>query len=154
MSEYVGNCRTHVLASSHHILRIPFARSSSMHRRTFLTVSAAAVLASGSSRVLAYPSTAPQSRAGDTQASSAGAAARIPRVQDAGTMRGEMLYRKLGATGIEVSVIGLGGSHLGQPSVTEDIPIGSDLTVPRFRSWRPSCRVRPEEIAMCTMGLR
>ena len=34
-----------------------------------------------------------------------------------------MLYRKLGATGVEVSVIGLGGSHLGQPTVTEDMAI-------------------------------
>ena len=31
-----------------------------------------------------------------------------------------MLYRKLGSTGEEVSVIGLGGSHLGQPLVPED----------------------------------
>jgi len=35
-------------------------------------------------------------------------------------MRGEMLYRDLGSTGIQVSVIGLGGSHLGQANVTED----------------------------------
>ncbi|WP_254062256.1 aldo/keto reductase [Acidobacterium sp. S8] len=35
-------------------------------------------------------------------------------------MRGEMLYRDLGSTGVQVSVIGLGGSHLGQASVTED----------------------------------
>jgi predicted aldo/keto reductase-like oxidoreductase len=31
-----------------------------------------------------------------------------------------MLYRDLGSTGVEVSVIGLGGSHLGQPQVTEE----------------------------------
>jgi aryl-alcohol dehydrogenase-like predicted oxidoreductase len=48
------------------------------------------------------------------------AASRIPRVSQPGTMRGEMLYRKLGSTGEEVSVIGLGGSHLGQPLVPED----------------------------------
>jgi aryl-alcohol dehydrogenase-like predicted oxidoreductase len=47
-------------------------------------------------------------------------AARIPRVKQAGVMRGEMLYRELGATGEQVSVIGLGGSHLGQATVKED----------------------------------
>ncbi|MGH9559906.1 MAG: aldo/keto reductase, partial [Terracidiphilus sp.] len=31
-----------------------------------------------------------------------------------------MLYRPLGGTGVEVSVIGLGGSHIGQPQVSED----------------------------------
>ena len=55
-----------------------------------------------------------------TAASSEAAASRIPRVSTAGTMRGEMLYRDLGSTGIQVSVIGLGGSHLGQANVTED----------------------------------
>ena len=92
-----------------------------MYRRTFLTGSAAAVLATGSSGLLAH-SSALQTAGGDTT-SSATAAAKIPRVRDAGTMRGEMLYRKLGATGVEVSVIGLGGSHLGQPTVTEDMAI-------------------------------
>lgn len=47
------------------------------------------------------------------------AAARIPRVTHPGTMRGEMLYRKLGQTGAEVSVIGLGGSHLGESSLSD-----------------------------------
>ena len=45
--------------------------------------------------------------------SSKQAAARIPRVTSAGTMKGEMLYRELGATGVQVSLIGMGGSHLG-----------------------------------------
>ncbi len=35
-------------------------------------------------------------------------------------MRGEMLFRPLGNTGVEVSVIGLGGSHLGQAQVQEN----------------------------------
>jgi aryl-alcohol dehydrogenase-like predicted oxidoreductase len=35
-------------------------------------------------------------------------------------MRGEMLYRDLGSTGVQVSVIGLGGSHLGRAEVSED----------------------------------
>jgi len=45
---------------------------------------------------------------------------RIPRVTNPGSRRGEMLYRDLGATGVQVSVIGLGGSHLGQAQVPED----------------------------------
>jgi aryl-alcohol dehydrogenase-like predicted oxidoreductase len=56
----------------------------------------------------------------ETESSSKSAAGAIPRVTEAGTMRGEMLYRPLGTTGVEVSVIGLGGSHLGQATVTED----------------------------------
>jgi predicted aldo/keto reductase-like oxidoreductase len=56
----------------------------------------------------------------ETEPSSRLAATRIPRVTHAGTLRGEMLYRDLGATGVQVSVIGLGGSHLGQAPVPED----------------------------------
>ncbi len=55
-----------------------------------------------------------------TQASSKQAASRIPRVTSAGTMKGEMLYRQLGATGVEVSLIGMGGAHLGLATVQED----------------------------------
>jgi aryl-alcohol dehydrogenase-like predicted oxidoreductase len=51
------------------------------------------------------------------------AAKRIPRLTTPGTMRGEMLYRPLGTTGVEVSAIGMGGSHLGQVTVEEDTPI-------------------------------
>lgn len=47
----------------------------------------------------------------------------IPFVTSAGTMRGEMLYRELGATGESVSVIGMGGSHLGLATVEEDLAI-------------------------------
>jgi len=47
------------------------------------------------------------------------AAARIPRVSDAGELRGEMLYRKFGRTGETVSAIGLGGSHIGKPTLTQ-----------------------------------
>ncbi len=64
-----------------------------------------------------------QMGAGQTAAgSSAGAAGQIPRVTqaNAGTMRGEMLYRELGATGVQVSLIGMGGSHLGLATVQED----------------------------------
>lgn len=47
----------------------------------------------------------------------------IPRVTSAGTLRGEMLYRELGATGEQVSVIGMGGAHLGLAEVEEDTAI-------------------------------
>ncbi len=63
-------------------------------------------------------------RVGSTTGGS-GAAGRIPRVTQAnvGTMRGEMMYRQLGATGVEVSVIGMGGAHLGLAEVEEDAAI-------------------------------
>jgi len=44
---------------------------------------------------------------------------KIPRVTDPGELRGEMLYRKLGRTGETVSAIGLGGHHIGKPSLTQ-----------------------------------
>jgi uncharacterized protein len=56
----------------------------------------------------------------NTQPSSSPAAGRIPRVTHPGTMKGEMLFRELGASGEHVSVIGLGGSHLGKANVQED----------------------------------
>lgn len=37
--------------------------------------------------------------------------------------RGEMLYRKLGRTGVEVSLLGLGGAHIGQIAEAEAIRI-------------------------------
>ncbi len=54
-----------------------------------------------------------------TPAVAAGASAAIPRVSDPGEVRGEMLYRKFGRTGETVSAIGLGGSHIGKPTLTE-----------------------------------
>lgn len=41
----------------------------------------------------------------------------LMRVTDAGERRGDMLYRTLGRTGEKVSLIGLGGFHLGQPKL-------------------------------------
>ena len=44
----------------------------------------------------------------------------LPRVEHPGEMRGAMLYRKLGTTGVDVSAIGMGGYHLGKPNMTQD----------------------------------
>ena len=84
-----------------------------------LGVGAAAIL-SGSYQANAQASGANNNKCRQPASPSAAAAARIPRVQSPGDKRGEMLYRPLGSTGESVSVIGMGGSHLGLASVTED----------------------------------
>ena len=91
-----------------------------MKRREFLAVGAAAAALMRSKQIHAEqaPAAAPQSHS--TNASSSQAAARIPRITHPGTMKGEMLYRDLGATGEQVSTIGLGGSHLGKADLQED----------------------------------
>ena len=78
-----------------------------MQRREFLSSAAAAAIVSTSSVGRADESTKKQAEASEASGS---VASRIPRVESAGTMRGEMLYRELGSTGVQVSVIGLGGS--------------------------------------------
>lgn len=88
-------------------------------RREFLSGAAAAVL-STTGAAQGQEAVAQPGQAWLTKVDSKSAAARIPRVSHAGTMRGEMLYRELGATGEQVSVIGMGGSHLGRPTVPED----------------------------------
>ena len=94
-----------------------------MERRTFIkaTLAGAAGLGlTGESASAAAPTlageTLPTTGAPQT---AAGAAAALPRVADPGELRGEMIYRKLGTTGETVSAIGLGGSHIGKPKLTE-----------------------------------
>ncbi len=94
-----------------------------MERRTFIkaTLAGAAGLGlTGEAASAAAPTlageTLPTTGAPQT---AAGAAAALPRVANAGELRGEMIYRKLGTTGETVSAIGLGGSHIGKPKLTE-----------------------------------
>ena len=95
-----------------------------MKRRQFLTTSAAALAAAASTTLASAQQPAgghntPMPGA-ESASTSQEAAARIPRVTHAGTMKGEMLYRPLGATGVDVSVIGLGGSHIGKRTLSDE----------------------------------
>jgi aryl-alcohol dehydrogenase-like predicted oxidoreductase len=92
-----------------------------MKRREFLG-SAAAAAALMTSKPTHAAQAADEHRGENliTEPNSKQAASRIPRVTQPGTMKGEMLFRELGATGEQVSVIGLGGSHLGKASVSDD----------------------------------
>jgi predicted aldo/keto reductase-like oxidoreductase len=94
-----------------------------MQRRQFLTRAAAATFLSANTILQGQSQDAETGQPLLTDSSSRGAARHIPRITSPGTMRGEMLYRPLGATGAEVSVIGMGGSHLGQATVDEDTAI-------------------------------
>jgi aryl-alcohol dehydrogenase-like predicted oxidoreductase len=92
-----------------------------VHRRKFLSRTAAVVAGSATLGFAESRSASAQSQPSpNTATSTKGAAASLPRVTNAGSLCGEMLYRQLGATGVEVSAIGLGGSHLGQPNVSEE----------------------------------
>jgi uncharacterized protein len=95
-----------------------------MKRRDFVSASAASAAWLAASSLAPSQSAIGVSAARSTTESSAKqAAAQIMRVSNPGTMRGEMLYRNIGDTGEQVSVIGLGGSHLGQAQVPEDLAI-------------------------------
>ncbi len=83
-----------------------------MERRKFLQ----SVIATGLAGAAGH---AQQSATPAVEPGSAADAAKLPRTQQAGEMRGEMLYRPLGRTGETVSALGLGGSHVAQPQVTE-----------------------------------
>ncbi len=82
-----------------------------MERRNFLRS-----LAGGA---MAAPIAFGQQSATPAVAEGNNSVSQIPRVTDVGEMRGEMLYRKFGKTGESVSAIGLGGSHIGKPTLTE-----------------------------------
>jgi uncharacterized protein len=90
-----------------------------MMRREFMSAAAAAA-AVASVKSGAQVADERPGEASRTEPSSEAAVRRIPRVSSPGTMKGEMLYRDLGTTGVQVSVIGLGGSHIGMPKVTEE----------------------------------
>src|SRR5579872_5842219 len=92
-----------------------------MKRRSFLA-SASAAAAFMTSKQLHAGQAADQHHGENpiTESDSKQAASRILRVTQPGTMKGEMLFRELGSTGEQVSVIGLGGSHLGKAKVKED----------------------------------
>lgn len=45
---------------------------------------------------------------------------RLPLRTKMGVRKGDMLYNELGWTGVQVSAVGLGGSHVAKPSVQED----------------------------------
>ncbi|WP_237479730.1 aldo/keto reductase [Lichenibacterium dinghuense] len=94
-----------------------------MERRTFIKTALAGAGAVGlgagpaaAADATLASETLPSTGAEQTPAS---AAAALPRVADPGTLKGEMLYRKLGTTGETVSAIGLGGSHIGKPKLSE-----------------------------------
>ena len=94
-----------------------------MERRTFIKATLAGAAGLGLTSEAA--SAAAPTLAGETlpttgaPQTAAGAAAALPRVAEAGELRGEMIYRKLGTTGETVSAIGLGGSHIGKSALTE-----------------------------------
>lgn len=91
-----------------------------MKRREFLAATAAAALIGSKQSQAEQAAARASAQSMGTESNSQQAASRIPRVTHPGTMKGEMLYRDLGSTGQQVSVIGLGGSHLGKANVSED----------------------------------
>jgi predicted aldo/keto reductase-like oxidoreductase len=94
-----------------------------MQRRQFLTSAATVTLLSANAIVNGQTQDSQTGQSLLADSSPGAAARRIPRVTSPGRMRGEMLYRPLGATGVEVSAIGMGGSHLGQATVDEPTAI-------------------------------
>lgn len=91
-----------------------------MQRRQFLSRSAAALAATATLPALGQTQEKTPLPGAESASGAQAAASAIPRVTHPGTMKGEMLYRPLGSTGVEVSVIGLGGSHIGKATLPED----------------------------------
>ena len=91
-----------------------------MKRRQFLqTVTVAASVSAASGGPL---------RAGPS-AAELGAADQLPRPTE--TVRGDMRYRALGRTGEQVSVLGLGGHHIGRQKEEAQSMGGASQSVPR-----------------------
>ena len=86
-----------------------------MERRTFMKVA----LASGFAGAAGSAQAATEMPSVATPLTAAQAAAALPKLGSPGELKGEMLYRTLGKTGETVSAIGLGGSHIGKPALTE-----------------------------------
>ncbi|HEX8925885.1 MAG TPA: aldo/keto reductase, partial [Terriglobales bacterium] len=84
-------------------------RGGLMDRRKFMETMAVAGAASTAGNVL------PKAFAQVTREN----VAAIPRATTAGTLKGDMLYRELGSTGQQVSLVGLGGYHIGQKNLSE-----------------------------------
>lgn len=95
-----------------------------MKRRSFLQGAAAAAAAAAAGRSSAQqphnPRTSEPLGTEFLTVPNPNAARLLPRAEHPGQLRGDMLYRKLGATGVEVSAIGLGGSHIGKKSISDD----------------------------------
>ncbi len=101
------------MAGHHH--RTYLHHKTYMERRTFFK----GILASAGASAAATQAFAQQSPSPATTLPSAAAAAALPKLANPGTRKGDMLYRTLGKTGESVSLIGLGGSHIGKPAVQE-----------------------------------
>ena len=96
-----------------------------MERRTFLqgAAAAAAAVAAGQAAHAQETSKNPQDQlplgTEFITSPNPNVARLIPRVEHPGQRRGDMLYRPLGKAGVEVSVIGMGGYHLGKQGLPE-----------------------------------